>query len=174
MFTVRANLGYRLHQRQQVHQQHGGPQLRSPPCFAPREPWRHPDMTDGRMGTMNCYGNIGGPEVATHALRNDRTQPFRGDTAIGTTYGPGGRSPSPVSSTARRSLRLCSANGCMAWGRPETQLQCRLGERQAGSSVTGRGADHDSGGYGGTALEFVNKCKSLPATTVRDDELHGG
>jgi len=132
---------------------------------------QHPDGTSGGFGTMNYYGNLGGPGIlATHTgmiIPNDA-----GVTAVmGTDYGRGG----PVtfasvtdgtSNTALFSEKLFGNPNGVSTMRASSNNSKRGLFNPSGTSA------HDTGDQA-QALAFLTSCKSIPGTTVAASSIAG-
>ncbi|MDR3634070.1 MAG: DUF1559 domain-containing protein [Isosphaeraceae bacterium] len=130
---------------------------------------QHPDQANGGFGTMNYYGNLGGPGViATHTgliiPNNAGVVP-----TIGSSYGLGG----PVtfasvidgtSNTALFSEKL--------FGYPGVAITVSSTNAKRGLFPPTAASAHDSGSQA-NALAFVNACMAIPGTTASTSSNSG-
>ncbi|AGA25060.1 DUF1559 domain-containing protein [Singulisphaera acidiphila] len=131
----------------------------------------HPDMTNGGMGTMNYYGNAGGPGViSTHS---GTIVPNHSGiaTTIGSGYGAGGpvTFAAVVDGTSNTALFSEKLYGVGPSGPAFTagSINAKRGLFPQPAAIA-----HDTGDPA-NALSFINKCKSTPASTASASSYSG-
>ncbi|SIO43779.1 prepilin-type N-terminal cleavage/methylation domain-containing protein/prepilin-type processing-associated H-X9-DG domain-containing protein [Singulisphaera sp. GP187] len=132
----------------------------------------HPDMTNGGMGTMNYYGNVGGPGVITTHSGTIVPNHAGVAAAIGGSYAPGGpiTFASIVDGTSNTALFSEKLYGVGPSGPSFTASS--VNAKRGLFPAPGTAAAHDSGDPS-IALTFANQCKSTPGGTTRSSSSSG-
>ena len=128
-----------------------------------------PDQTNGGFGTMNYYGNLGGPGViATHSgtiVPNNAGV----SSTIGSTYAPGG----PVSfAGVTDGLSNTALFSEKLYGAPNLAITAGSNNAKRGLFTPTATSAHDSGSQA-NAQTFVNNCLAIAGTATSTSSNSG-